>query len=252
MLCDKQYKWCQFPSLSFNFFLSLTGSVIYLIGSAMFIPVINQSNLGLILFIVGSSFIMVSQTWKLLRVIYDGYKHKNVCGEVKADANGFLVDLFAGLGGACYFTGSFLMFNPDTNVYNLGVYIFILGGFCFFLSGIFMLFRYFCCRKTVHDNEHTEMKSPMVSKWPHNYWYISCYRYLLYCKSFFTLLDSNIFILFCFYFFSVIEYKVNILKYTIIYQYIFPSQPHVLIDICFLISNHAPMLFMTWCIYHHF
>lgn len=121
----------------------------------MFIPSFNQSNLGLILFIVGSSFIMFSQTWKLLRVIYDGCKHNNVFGEVRADANGFLVDLLAGLGAACYFSGSFLMFNSDTNIYNLAVYIFILGGLCFFLSGIFMLCRYFCCRKTEADSLQT-------------------------------------------------------------------------------------------------
>lgn len=37
VICNSK-KCCLIPTLSFNFFLSMTGSILYLIGSAMFIP----------------------------------------------------------------------------------------------------------------------------------------------------------------------------------------------------------------------
>ena len=75
-VCDSGRGCCRFPSFSANFFLSFTGSTIYFIGSALFIPQINQLELGLYLFILGSAVIFLSQSWKLIRVICEGC-HKN-------------------------------------------------------------------------------------------------------------------------------------------------------------------------------
>ena len=50
-----------------NFAFSAFGSLLYLIGSIMFIPATNLLTLGTIIFIVGSSVIFLSQSWKVYR-----------------------------------------------------------------------------------------------------------------------------------------------------------------------------------------
>lgn len=90
---------------------------------------------------------MISQSWKLLRVIRDGIKRKKVCAAIEEDSNGFLVDIFAGLGGCCYFTGSFIFFNPSPIAQVIAAAIFSWGGFFFYLSGAFMINRYFLSNK---------------------------------------------------------------------------------------------------------
>jgi hypothetical protein len=51
--------------------------------------------------------------------------------------------LFAGLGGSMYFAGSILFFNPDALMQIIAATIFSSGGFFFYLSGAFMIKRYF-------------------------------------------------------------------------------------------------------------
>ena len=58
---------CPFLQFSLNFFASATGSLLYLIGSACFIPVLDLAWLGSLLFIIGSAVIVIAQTWKLFR-----------------------------------------------------------------------------------------------------------------------------------------------------------------------------------------
>lgn len=58
------------------------------------------------------------------------------------DASGFYVDLFAGLGGFMYLIGSIIFFNADRAVE--ATTIFVFGGTFFYMSGLFMLKRYFC------------------------------------------------------------------------------------------------------------
>lgn len=67
-------EWIHFTSLeypylwiSINFFLSVIGSILYLIGSIVFLPMFAKIDLGNLLFIIGSAFIFVSQIWKLAR-----------------------------------------------------------------------------------------------------------------------------------------------------------------------------------------
>lgn len=119
------------------------GSFVYFVGSALFIPSVNKLELGLYCFITGSSCVAFSQGWKVIRVIKDGSRKNKVCATIKEDTDGFLVDLFAGIGGCCYFTGSILFFNPDPIVQLAACTIFSCGGFLFFLSGAFMISRYF-------------------------------------------------------------------------------------------------------------
>lgn len=68
IICQANSKCCQHSSLSLNFLFSACGSAIYLIGSIMFIPAIDQATNGLYTFIVGSSCIALSQAIKIYRV----------------------------------------------------------------------------------------------------------------------------------------------------------------------------------------
>jgi hypothetical protein len=60
---------CPFPALTANFLVSVTGSAFYLVGSMEFLPFIDNAYMGYVYFIVGSSFIVISQTWKEWRVL---------------------------------------------------------------------------------------------------------------------------------------------------------------------------------------
>jgi hypothetical protein len=58
---NEQYK------IGFNFLLSVVGSLLYLLGSIFFIPSTGNLQLGEIIFIVGSTIILLSQSWKCYR-----------------------------------------------------------------------------------------------------------------------------------------------------------------------------------------
>jgi hypothetical protein len=108
------------------------------------LPFINQTDLGYIFFIVGSSFIVISQAWKEWRTLTQ--PGKTASEGYHEDVSGFYVDLFAGLGGLMYLVGSFpLRVSGDEPDYVVpGVIIYCLGGVFFTLSGVFMQKRYFC------------------------------------------------------------------------------------------------------------
>lgn len=109
----------------------------------MFLPFINNLDAGLKYFIVASAIIVVSQTWKLMRVVKEGQQKGNVKEAINEDLPGVLVDLFAGLGALMYFIGSFIFFNPDILAQIISATVYSIGGFFFYLSGTYMLRRYF-------------------------------------------------------------------------------------------------------------
>jgi hypothetical protein len=135
-----------------NFFFSLFGSTLYLIGSIMFIPELDEIVSGTIVFIVGSLFIFFSQSWKLWRVIRVEGLSFNLSNLLE-DLPGTFVDLFAGLGGFAYFVGS-VIFLPQYDTSDSETYIaalwFQLGGLLFLLSGIALAVRYFATENYPH------------------------------------------------------------------------------------------------------
>ena len=99
---------CIYLWYTFNFLLSVIGSAFYLVGSACFLPQIKQNDLGIDLFIFGSSFVIVAQTLKLLKGFSSS--KQNFRETFKEDPSGIFVDFFAGIGGMGYWIGSFFFF----------------------------------------------------------------------------------------------------------------------------------------------
>lgn len=126
-----------------NFAYSALGSLLYLIGSIMFIPSLDSLALGTWIFIIGSAIIFTSQMWKLYR--YESFAD---------DVPGVNVDLWAGLGGLAYAVGS-VQFLPeyDTSDFatNVAATWFTLGGAAFTLSGLFIVYRYFIATPPMYE-----------------------------------------------------------------------------------------------------
>jgi hypothetical protein len=60
---------CKYVNLSLNFFVSILGSLLYLTGSICIIPKINLIEWGGLQFEIASSFVIISQIWKLYRLL---------------------------------------------------------------------------------------------------------------------------------------------------------------------------------------
>ncbi|CAF1014913.1 unnamed protein product [Adineta steineri] len=139
-----------------NFFTSVCGSALYLAGSILFIPTFkDQLVLGEWFFIIGSTFIYVSQGWKLYRAactnITNDQDHKFRFSNYLNDLPALGVDGFAGLGGVFYCIGT-IFFLPSLNTNDAEALrvaiLFVCGGTCFTLSGFFLQYRHHC---THHD-----------------------------------------------------------------------------------------------------
>lgn len=136
----------QRAEVGLNFFLSLTGSTLYLIGSVLFIPSLNTLLAGTYIFIIGSAVIFTAQTWKIYRCMYS-YKDKSYqVVNLSEDTPGAIVNVAAGLGGLCYLVGS-VIFLPeydvsDTETFQAAAW-FEVGGLMYLLSGIALGYRYF-------------------------------------------------------------------------------------------------------------
>jgi hypothetical protein len=133
-----------------NFAFSALGSLLYLIGSILFIPDLGAIVAGTIVFIPGSLVIFFSQSWKLYRAGYNsGAETKMVKDRTFSvsawghDWPAFGVDFFAGLGGFAYFIGSCLFLPGSGAALVTAAGWFIVGGTSFTLSGLFMIYRYY-------------------------------------------------------------------------------------------------------------
>lgn len=133
-------------NLGFNFLLSATGSLFYLLGSIYFIPSVANLFYGELYFIIGSAIIALSQAWKCYRTCTTP-PTRPACANIKEDLLGFIVDLFAGLGGLFYLIGTAIYCKspaPEDRYYVLAIVWWILGGAAFFISAMAMQKRYFC------------------------------------------------------------------------------------------------------------
>jgi hypothetical protein len=133
-----------------NFFMSACGSAFYLAGSILFIPVFKDELIeGEWFFIVGSTFIYVSQAWKVYRSactnISDPNDRRFRLSNFKNDLPALGVDGFAGIGGVFYFVGTIFFlpaFNTSDSDAIRSAILFVCGGTCFTLSGLFLQYRH--------------------------------------------------------------------------------------------------------------
>lgn len=139
-----------------NFFASACGSALYLAGSILFIPTFQDQLLaGEWLFIIGSSFIYMSQAWKVYRSACtnpdDAHDHRFRLKNLLNDLPALGVDGFAGIGGVFYFFGT-ICFLPSLNVTESdairSAILFVCGGTSFTLSGLFLQYRHHCIPHT--------------------------------------------------------------------------------------------------------
>jgi hypothetical protein len=112
---------------------------------------------GTVVFIPGSAIILLSQSWKVYRAacvnpdapLDKSFSFANTC----RDLPGFGVDAFAGLGGFAYMIGSSLFLPSiaitDNDVTRAASW-FVIGGACFTLSGLFLIYRYYCTLNYAH------------------------------------------------------------------------------------------------------
>ena len=140
-----------------NFLFSAFGSFLYLIGSILFIPEEHEIYVGTIVFIPGSIVILLSQIWKLYRqgcASIDNPQDKRFAfNNYLADLPAVGVDVCAGLGGLFYLVGS-VFFLPQFASSDMSLVLaavfFIVGGAMFFVSAIFIVYRYFFTLKYPH------------------------------------------------------------------------------------------------------
>lgn len=57
------------------------------------------------MFIIGSAFIFASQSWKCIRTAKGP---QSILKNIREELSGFLVDLFAGVGGVFYLVGTWI------------------------------------------------------------------------------------------------------------------------------------------------
>ena len=144
LVCCGPNQWMRAEN-GINFAYSALGSLLYLIGSIMFIPSLDAIVFGTWVFIFGSFIIFSSQSWKL-------YRYDNFSDDVPA----VNVDAWAGAGGLFYLIGS-VQFLPaydlsdaDTNA---AAAWFTAGGASFTISGLAIVYRYFIAHPPMYETD---------------------------------------------------------------------------------------------------
>jgi len=133
-----------------NFFFSAFGSTLYLIGSILFIPSLDEIVLGTEVFIAGSIVIFLSQSWKIYRQGSSNEAEPSnksfAFTNYLADLPALFVDSFAGIGGFFYLIGS-VYFLPEYDLDDedtiRAAALFTVGGASFTFSALSIIYRYF-------------------------------------------------------------------------------------------------------------
>jgi hypothetical protein len=140
----------QRSSNGINFFLSFLGSLLYLIGSVMFIPYFQQIITGIYVFIVASFVIIVSQAWKIIKGGIYSWRIMQFSFLNYNDVPALLVDLNTFFGAVFYLIGS-IYFLPDIDKKAAdtreSTNFFVIGGVFYVVSCIFIVYRYFFTKK---------------------------------------------------------------------------------------------------------
>lgn len=133
-----------------NCFVSLVGSVFYLVGSAFFIPVLDLAEPGTYLFIFGSGIITLSQLWRLQRGGCRNpeqprdytFTFKNMTRHPLV----FWISFLCMLAALAYFIGSFFFlpqFDRSTLVGYEAAWFFTLGSCLDATAAVVLFYRFF-------------------------------------------------------------------------------------------------------------
>lgn len=133
-----------------NFFMSMIGSFLYLIGSILFIPSLDSLILGTYIFAYASAFIVFSETWKIYRsgcIDHECTKNNSFrLSNLAIDWPGFFVSVFTWLGGFGYFCGSIYYlprYDLTTEQTIFAATWYTVAGASYVLAACFITFRYF-------------------------------------------------------------------------------------------------------------
>ncbi|GBF91374.1 hypothetical protein Rsub_04114 [Raphidocelis subcapitata] len=158
-------EWLTFSGavLRTNICLSMTGSALYVAGSAGFLPAVAAAfpRLGVWGFVLGSAYIAWSQLWKTHRIGGGelegeggedggggGFRLRSLLTRDAATAAG--VELSAGIGALCFLFGTLLFdsgpLEGPKSVLQTVLWIWVAGSCWFTLGGCFLAWRHFVMR----------------------------------------------------------------------------------------------------------
>lgn len=134
-----------------NYFLSVSASFIYLIGSIAFIPSMNMTFSGTVLFTIGSLAVVVSQFWKLWRIGVDSRRRPNaycscIWSKFATHFNSVIMKANTLLGGLAYLIGSIYFFPQiDTNdsITTIAAFWFMLGSAFYVVAAFVVASEYY-------------------------------------------------------------------------------------------------------------
>mmetsp|Transcript_4736 Transcript_4736/g.11981 ORF Transcript_4736/g.11981 Transcript_4736/m.11981 type:complete len:246 (+) Transcript_4736:177-914(+) len=139
----KEDKWVRI-----NIMCSWTGSLLYVVGSAGFLPDVfaaTDGQVGIQGFIWGSFFIGCSQLWKTWRIGSedDGFSTKTLFRSTDS-STAVGVELSAGIGAWCFFFGTMMFWHgpQEGPFYTLILSIWLVGSCFFTLGGCFLTWRH--------------------------------------------------------------------------------------------------------------
>ena len=87
-----------------NYLISLLAAIVYLIGCIFLIPQLKSEDKAIDLFIVGSVMIVISQSWKIYRTLYQS--EESLCWILRQNGNKMGAYVSGWLGGLFFLIGS--------------------------------------------------------------------------------------------------------------------------------------------------
>jgi hypothetical protein len=133
-----------------NFFLSFSGSSLYLIGSIFFIPEVNQNLAGIYVFIIASIVVVIAQAWKIIKNGFGSWKTVEFSFSNYSDIAALFVDCNTFIGAIFYLLGC-IFFLPTVDKTALetreATNFFVIGGVFYILSSVCLIYKYFFTEK---------------------------------------------------------------------------------------------------------
>ena len=137
--------------IELNVYGTLCGSVFYLAGSILFIPIFNYyTPIGEWFFIVGSLFCCLSQIWKMYRSACNTFDHKFRLMKLFNHKTTLIMDILYIVGNICFFIGTILFIpyidKTDFDA-NRAAFFFVFGSLCFTVSATILQYTIYCYQR---------------------------------------------------------------------------------------------------------